>query len=634
MNMDVRLSVSIGISFLQSLSHLIYCHEMIFTKFSKAMQSAKQAAPQALKDFGSLLIINLIVYFGLRLFFYIWNYGQLKSLSGLDLLKILWEGTIFDLAVIGPVCALLMIVWLWAPRILRWSLVFLLLSGHAFLILLSIADSVVINFLGRRFTINSMYLVGEGNTSNWFEFYQLFIFATVILTAYFYFTFKVLNRDKIKLKKIKFSTQVFLTLTFLGAAIIFGRGGFQSKPLSFINAKIINHPFAHQLVLNSGFTFVKSLGRVPIEKVSFYSQDEMLKRLNLDPSLFTKTEIQPEKLNVVLIMVESLSSEYLSPRITPFLDELSKKGVLFNPAFANGRRSVEGIAAVLSGIPSLMEESFINSEFATNDFVGLGTLLKTKDYTTSFFHGGKNGTMRFDSFTKAAGFEHYYGQNEFGDNSQDDGAWGIFDDPFLKYTCQQINNFKIPFASVIFTLSSHIPYHLPKDFQQKMNTSEWKNDPPILKSIHYTDEALRNFFHCAETQPWFNDTLFIIMADHTGPDLIVDSSFKSKFQIPILFFTKDIKKLHHLSHQQLAQQIDILPTLAELIGIPLLNKNHLARSLFQPGQKMIALYSDQRYEIVTDTDKSMNDDRLKAARQYFSEGLYDNRLYFPMGKGN
>ncbi|MBC7458176.1 MAG: sulfatase-like hydrolase/transferase, partial [Bdellovibrionaceae bacterium] len=169
---------------------------------------------------------------------------------------------------------------------------------------------------------------------------------------------------------------------------------------------------------------------------------------------------------------------------------------------------------------------------------------------------------------------------------------------------------------------------------EKIDTSDLKNEIPMLKSIHYTDEALQNFFTCAKAQPWFNNTLFIIMADHTGPALKPVSNFKSNFEIPILFYTSDIKKLQGLSNQQLAQQIDILPTLADLIGFPLLNKNHLARSLYEPGQKVIPLFSDQRYELVTDMNKSFNEDRLKAIRQYFSEGLYDNRLYFPMGKGN
>lgn len=594
----------------------------------------KQEAKGAFKDFGTLLFLHVVLYFAMRIFFYIWNHSQLNSISAIDLLYAERTGMLFDLAIAGPICALLMISWLWAPRILRLILTGILLTAHSILMLFSIGDTVLINFVGRRFTVNSLYLIGEGKTSNWLEFYQLFIFAAVILAVYFYLSFKILNKEKRVNTHQKISAKILFTLIFLGFAVLFGRGGIQSKPISFINAKVINHPFAHQLVLNSGFTFVKSIGREQIEHVHYFEENEMLKFLNLEPALFTPAKIQPQKLNVVIIMVESLSSEYLSPKITPFLTELSEKGILFNPAYANGRRSVEGIAAVLSGIPSLMEESFINSEFATNDFVGLGTLLKTQGYETSFFHGAQNGSMRFDSFTKAAGFDRYFGKNEFNDNTQDDGAWGIYDDPFLQFTCAQMNTFKAPFASVLFTLTSHVPYNLPLDYRQKLDAGELKNEVAMLKSISYTDQALRNFIDCAKTQAWSDNTLFIIMADHTGPDLKPNASFQNKFEIPILFYTSDIKKLQGLSNQQLAQQIDVLPTLADLMGLPLLNKNHLARSLYEPGKKVIPLFSDQRYELVTDMDQSLSEDRLKAIRQYFSQGLYDNRLYFPKGKGN
>jgi glucan phosphoethanolaminetransferase (alkaline phosphatase superfamily) len=328
---------------------------MIFTKLSDVKQEAKGT----FKDFGNLLFLHVVLYFALRIFFYIWNYSQLKSLTASNLFLTIGTGMLFDLAIAGPLCAILMILWLWGPRILRLILTVLLVMGHAVLMIFTIADIVLINFVGRRFTVSSLYLIGEGKTSNWLEFYQVFILALVVLAIYFYLSFEILRKER-NVQKI--SNKFFFSFLFIGLAVLFGRGGTQSKPISFINAKVIDHPFAHQLVLNSGFTFIKSVGRDQIERVHYFKENEMLKLLNLEPSLFTAAKIQPEKLNVVIVMVESLSSEYLSPKVTPFLTELSQNGVLFNPAYANGRRSVEGVAAVLSGIPSLMEESFINSE--------------------------------------------------------------------------------------------------------------------------------------------------------------------------------------------------------------------------------------------------------------------------------
>ena len=83
----------------------------------------------------------------------------------------------------------------------------------------------------------------------------------------------------------------------------------------------------------------------------------------------------------------------------------------------------------------MMEEPFISSLYKNNAFVGIGSLLQTKGYYSAF-HGANNGSMGFDAFTQRAGFNAYYGRNEFGDDTYFDGNWGIFDEPFLQYTAR------------------------------------------------------------------------------------------------------------------------------------------------------------------------------------------------------
>lgn len=585
---------------------------MIFNKLSDFKQDLKVIASR----FANLLAAHLVVYFFLRLFFYIWNYSQLKFLTFPQIVRAFVVGIRFDLAVIGPICVLLTLMILWLPRVINYLFIIATLLFQCGLIAACVVDAELVNFMGRRFSVSSMYIIGEGTTAGLAVYYPLFIFGGILIIGYF----DTVLRKYIQKENFKFLSKITATLGLFIFAVVCGRGGFQAKPLSFINAKVLDHPFAHQLVLNSGFTFIKSLGRDRTERVHFFDDKKMLSLLNLNEFTQKTAPVIPQKMNIVIFLLESLSSEYISEKNTPFFSKLSHDGILFSPAYANGRRSVEGVAAVLSGVPSLMEESFINSEFATNDFVGLGTLLKTKGYQTSFFHGAQNGSMRFDSFTKAAGFDHYYGKKEFNDDAQDDGAWGIYDEPFLKFSCEKISELKEPLASILFTLSSHVPYNLPKDYARNGETG-------ILPSIRYVDYALEQFFKCAETKPWFSNTLFIIMADHTGPSLNPNANFKSKFEIPILFYSKNATGLKGLVSSQFAQQIDILPTITDLVGIPNLAKNHLARSLYEPGKKTIALFSDQKYELVGDTD--LSEDRLKAIRQYFSHGLYDNRLYFP-----
>ena len=597
-----------------------------------------------------LFISYLVIYTLVRALFLGWNFHHFSQLSLAELVQVFGHGLRFDLVVIAPmVFSTLVIALIFSlinslnPNIISDSKYLSALVFGSFLLFqtgllfINFVDIELVNFMGRRFTKSSLYLAGEGNFFNIAQYTFLTVMTLLGLIAFLFFQwtgYQKLQKDLVRFSIMKIAV-VILGGLFL--TVVMGRGGFQYKPISFVDAKVLPHPYVHHLVMNSGFTFLKSFGKKQFEKVKFFSEDQMLSLLNLQQTKDLK--IEPVKdYNLIILILESLSAEYISEKQMPFFSKLKSEGVYFDKAYANGRRSIEGIASILSGIPALMEEPFLNSEFATNDFIGLGNLFKKKNYQTSFFHGAKNGSMRFDSFSKASGFIDYYGLNEYissgGDADKDnDQVWGIFDKPFLKFTCDQLSKQIQPLASVIFTLSSHQPFKVPEDFSTTYKTMDLPSQPEILKTVTYLDQSLKSFFDCLGETKKFEKTIFIFVADHTGPKLDPSNkSFSDQFHIPILFYTKNKAVLKGLQNQQYAQQIDLLPTLNDLFDLGLLNKNHLARSLYVTGPKTIALLSDQQYELVGDTD--LSDDRLKAIQQYFSEGLYDNRLYFPQGSGN
>lgn len=579
-----------------------------------------QAGRRIFKVFSSLFVVNFVIYTLIRATFYVWNYELLKNIDFTDLLTAIVSGLRFDLAVIFPMLLFAIGILFVRPKWLSLILFWLLVLIHIVILCGNFVDSELVNFVGRRFTKSTFYLIGEGNFTNLMHYFWLTVITIIGLSGYIYFHWRIFNESKdlkfsLKQKSVSFGLLFFVT-------ILFTRGGLQEKPLSFVNAKVIEHPFTHHLVLNSTFTAFKSLGQKSFDRIHFFDESKMLSELNLNKNLWSQSGIEDFKnKNLVIFILESFSSEYISEENTPFFLELAKKGFLFKTAYANGRRSIEGIAAIMSGVPAFMEEAFVNSEFATNDFVGLGSLFKKKKYHTSFFHGAKNGSMRFDLFTRAAGFDHYFGLNEFPDPTKNDGAWGVWDSDFLTWSCEKMTSFPKPFASAIFTLTSHHPYNIPENMKSQLT----EGVHPILRTIKYTDYSLKKYFECAEKTDWFKDTVFLFVADHTGPSLDANASFKSKYEVPILFYSNN-KKLKIQTHQ-FAQQIDLLPTLNDLFSLGLLNTNYLARSLFKPGQKTIAMYSDQHFELAGDTD--LSEDKLKAIRQYYSQGLIDNRLYYP-----
>ncbi len=572
----------------------------------------------------SFLGLNFVIYSLIRATFYVWNYARLENIGLRDLVKVILAGARFDLAVIFPITLILYFVLVvrlkWVSSFLFWGLILI----HTIILSGNFIDSELVNFVGRRFTKSTFYLIGEGNASNLMTYFWMTFVTTVSLCLYVLLNYKIVkNFDP---TQISVQRKLLTVLSLFILTIVFGRGGLQEKPISFVDAKVIEHPFAHQMVLNSTFSAAKSFSQKSFERLHFFDDEKMLSELNQNPSMSISANVPNFKnKNLVIFILESFSAEYISEENTPFFLSLSKNGSYFKNSFANGRRSIEGIASIMSGVPALMEEPFVNSEFATNDFVGLGSLFKKKKYHTSFFHGAKNGSMRFDLFTRAAGFDHYYGLNEFPDQSKNDGSWGIWDEDFLVWSCDTASTFLKPFATAIFTLTSHHPFNIPDHLKTKLAAGH----EPIIQSIKYTDYALKKYFECAEKKPWFKDTVFLFVADHTGPSLNLKASFKSKYEIPILFYSADVKL--KIPTNQYAQQIDLLPTLNDLFDLGLLNVNYLARSLFKPGHKTIAMYSDQNFELTGDTD--LSDDKLKAIRQYYSQGLFDNRFYYPLMKG-
>ena len=198
------------------------------------------------------------------------------------------------------------------------------------------------------------------------------------------------------------------------------------------------------------------------------------------------------------------------PISTDFIKEW-REFILQN-AYANGKRSIEGIPAIIGGIPALLSDPFITSAYSSNTITTIPSLLKQKGYTSTFFHGGTNGTMGFDNFSRSSGFDHYFGRTEYDNDDDFDGSWGIYDEPFLQQAALEIDKMKLPFLAVLFTLSSHHPYKIPDKYVNQFP----EGTLPLHQSIAYADFSLKRFFETALKMSWFSNTLFVITADHTS----------------------------------------------------------------------------------------------------------------------
>jgi phosphoglycerol transferase MdoB-like AlkP superfamily enzyme len=621
--------------------------------------------------YAKVFVISIATYSFLRFSFLVWNWGLFKSIGFQDIAKAMFIGLRFDACAMAILfLPLFLISWI-LPLIIPVRIVkpiwvgVLALLQIPFLVL-NIIDIEFFNFAGRRFTLSSLFIFQEaqGKMAGFFTTYiPGCVAGTLLIIGYLWWVNRVVKKSELVVNfKFKHFGYHFLILIIL---VIFGRGGVQQKPIDFVDASLFNAPVLNNLVLNSTFSLIKSSDKDKLPQVQFFTKDEeyipLLNGYGTKKSLLEGIRLK-EKQNVVIILLESFSLEYMGlPNqqhgYTPFLDELSTRSLFFKNAFANGRRSIEGVSSILAGIPALMNEAFITSEFASNYFVGLGSILSERGYHLSFFHGGNNGTMYFDRFTKSAGISNYFGANEYPNGSQDhDQIWGIYDGPFFNFFGQKLSQFQQPFLSMIFSLSSHHPYRIPEAYQNR-----YKKGPlEILESLQYTDESLKNFFEYAKKQSWYENTLFVITADHTHKNLLPEFDNElGRFRVPLMFFHPKMN-WPEVDLNQPVQHIDILPSVLDFLGFDNKFEILLGESVFESNpDKTVLLFNDNLYYQISTDDISVWDKRgeikhyalsdlrlanaielaperrakldgkLRASIQYFNQGMWDNRLYFP-----
>lgn len=552
------------------------------------------------------LWLLLIVCMLLRIVFFIHNRGSFPGINASTILHILVGGIRFDITTIIYLNVLFVFLHL-VPFPVRdrktyqkvLYILFLIFNIPA--ILIALIDTAYFPFNNKRITSDIFGVAGAG-MRNAFNFIAEFWFLAVLLIILIYILKKRYARMPDAAKPIHYNhfIQTLIFLLAIPLLIIGARGGLQQIPITPANATdYVEVQFA-PLVTNSAYTLLYSLQRPGVEEYHFFSPEQTAAILQVKKTFPGDTSTV--KHNVVLIILESMAKEYVGylnngKGYTPFLDSLFQQSLVFPNGFANAERSNKSMCVILGGLPSLTDDAFMNTIYSVNCFKGLGSQLKSLGYYTSFFHGGINGEFKFDSFTKAAGFDHYYGKNEFNDNSQFDGNWGIYDDVFFQFIAKKIAVQPQPFCTAMFSLSSHDPFNIPNHLRGKFP----KGYSNIIESIGYTDYSLRLFFNAISKKPWFKNTLFVITADHTfgfGAHPGIYNNSAGKYSVPIAFFLPNSSMKGVDS--TLAQHLDILPSILNFIGYKGDIKSY-GNSLFQERRQRFAIQlSNSIYQVEDD----------------------------------
>lgn len=533
------------------------------------------------------LIAILLLFSFSRWMLYMLNMSFFPNLHLFESLRLYGYGLRFDLVVLAyiniPVILYYTLPFKWTYRRKPQLIIDIYYTvANSLIVALNLVDTIYFRFIGKRMTSELFQFFGDkdenvggiiGQLAVDYWYMVLFGILSILLIIALASTTR-LEKDESP-NPTKWRTGQIINLLIMAPLTVLAcRGGIQSKPLKMIDALQYTEPHHVPIVLNTPFTIAKGSQSHVLQELNLVEDSDYEPIVGINPPVrfMANDSLACDTLpdNVVLIILESFGQEmigYYNPlhanNLTPFLDSLLRESLTFDGR-ANGRRSIESLPSILSGLPSLMEVDFPTSSYFSNDLDGFGENLKAHGYSTSIFHGGNNGTMNFDIFSQQVGFDDYYGRDEYNNDDDYDHKWGIFDGPFLQYFANNLDTIRQPFASIVYTLSSHHPFNLPEGFVIPHDTYNWSS---FEKTVYYTDCALRDFFATAKTKEWFSHTLFVITADHANTEHF-DHNFNNvwgMYAIPIAFYYPG--KIDACQTDEMAQQVDLGPSILSALHV-------------------------------------------------------------------
>lgn len=622
------------------------------------------------------LLLAYVFYSLARILFFIYNATLIKIDSVGAFFKLCYHGIAFDTTTILYVNSLFILLSVFpllinSKKHFQKVLFYLYFSTNLLAYSTNFIDFIYYRYTFNRSTRASMdTLENESNKvlllfnfliNYWHVFLLFFTLSFVWIMLY--------KKHKIHQKPEKgtfkyFATSIFSFLLIVILCIGGIRGDFRksTRPINILDAsRYVQNTSQSDFVLNTPFAIIRTWNSNVFKKVNLLPKAQVDSLLVPLKHYNNNSQTKP---NVVLFILESCGREYFGSfnpnskipnfkSYTPFVDSLAQHSLIFTNAYANGFKSIHGVSSVISGIPSF-KEAFTSSPYPKQKIESLVSTLKSIGYDTSFFHGAPNGSMGFLGFGNILGYDHYYGKTEYNNDADFDGVWGIWDEPFFQYFNKTLSAKKQPFMATLFSVSSHEPYRIPEKYEGKFP----KGTVNIHQTIGYTDYALKQFFAAAKKESWYKNTVFVLVADHSNT-IAYDEYTKefNKNTVPILFFTPSEKYVG--VNNDWAQQIDIYPTILDMIGYPKPFRSW-GRSLIGDTQvaPFVVKYSSNVYQFMSGnyictfdgkkavgfyvpSDKAMEHNlirqrnsemdilemRCKAFVQDYMERIMDKRLY-------
>lgn len=491
----------------------------------------------------------------------------------------------------------------------RKQIRFALFSFTIFLFVLLIIQNAVSEFFfwnefGVRYNFIAVdYLVYTNAViGNIMESYPVVPLFTCVGIVAFVATYFIIKKSKSylenlpdfsnKLKIVALQIVLFLAALFLIPKITLT----QNSSNVFVNELQSNgiQKF-HKAFTNSEldyFEFYKTIPESHLAKLNAVSPINIQNNINS----ITSTEKEVKK-NVVLITIESLSADFLKHygnpnNITPFLDQLAEESMFFTNLYATGNRTVRGLEAVTLSLPPTPGESVVKRKDNKNKF-SIGSVFESKGYTAKYLYGGDAYFDNMKDFFEGNGYD-IIDKSSFKPNEITfSNIWGVCDEDMAKKAIQVMNEEAKtgkPFFNHWMTVSNHRPFTYPEG-----KISIPGNAKSREGGVMYTDYALKKFFQMAKKQPWFKNTVFVIVSDHCASSSGKTELPMDKYRIPAFIYAPGFIQPQKIT--QLVSQIDLMPTTLGLLNFNYQSKffgQNVLLETYKP-RAFIATYQDLGY---------------------------------------
>ncbi|MCK5895832.1 MAG: LTA synthase family protein [Cocleimonas sp.] len=402
--------------------------------------------------------------------------------------------------------------------------------------------------------------------------------------------------------------QTLITLPILlFLVILIIRGGLLTgKPLMVINAFTNDSNERANLTLNGVYTGIRvsmSSNNAQHYQHHHFSDQHIQQAMGTHKAYPFEQHYLPKTNppNIIVLQIESLNYQFIDALgnkgygVTPYLDSLIPNATVYHRFYSAGQRSIIGLQAIWTGIPALLGFPTVDKGLSTYKITQIAKLARQNGYKTFFAQTSQRTSFRIDALANNVGFEHFWGLEDIG-ALQLEYPSGIRPHFGYDYETLQLlqkkavahfaKNPQQPMLMSFFSGTTHSPYiRLPARFEKYPYQQDGLNG--MLNSIAYMDWSVQQFIEGLRDEPWFNHTIFIITADHPAARYVSkQASYDALFHIPLIIYSANPTLVQSNTLQEIRSQLDLMPTIADLIGItqPI---SALGTSLFQPKKHLM-----------------------------------------------